>query len=152
MKRFHFRLERVLLLKEQREQLAEMRQQQARALWEEARMECRRIEEQLGRTMADTAQRIQQAAAMGTWQNHYQQAAHLDEQLAAAQRRLAQSEELLQEMNRQRIQASQEVETLRDLRTKEWQDYCKEAARQQQNILDELGLQRWLAGRANPQR
>lgn len=152
MKRFQFRLERVLALKEQHERLAEMRQQQARTRWEEARAECSRIEEQLARTAAQTAVRLREAAALGTWQAHYEQATHLDELLTAAQRRLDEAEKQLQEMNRLRIQAAQEVETLRHLRAKEWQDYRKEAARQQQNKLDELGLQRWLAGRENRQR
>lgn len=152
MKRFQFRLERVLALKEQRERLAEIRQQQARARWEEARAECDRIEEQLARMAAKTAEKLREAATLGTWQAHYVQATHLDILLTAAQRRLDEAEKLLQEMNRLRIQAAQEVETLRLLRAKEWQEYRKDAARQQQNKLDELGLQRWLAGRANQQR
>lgn len=152
MKRFHFRLERVLSLKEQRERLAEMRQQQARARWEEVRAECGRIEEELARTTAQTAAKLRDAATLGTWQVHYEQAARLNELLAAAQQRLAEAEKVLQEMNRLRIQATQEVEMLRNLRAKEWHNYRREMARQQQNKLDELGLQRWLAERANRQR
>jgi flagellar export protein FliJ len=147
MKRFQFRLERVLSVKAKRERLAEMRQQQARARWEEARAECARIEEQIARTATDAAQRMRQAAALGTWQAHYERVAELGAQLAAAQRRVAEAEKLLHEANRLRIQASLEVETLRDLRAKERQNYRKQAAQQQQNRLDELGLQRWLAAR-----
>ena len=145
MKRFQFRLEGVLALKEQRERLAEMRQQRARARWEEARAECVQIEEQLARTAANTAEKLGEAATLGTWQAHYEQVSLLDELLTAAKHRLVEAEKQLQEMNRLRIQAAQEVETLRLLRAKEWEDYRKEAARQQQNKLDELGLQRWLA-------
>lgn len=147
MKRFQFRLQRVLSLKEQRERIAEMRQQQARARWEEARVECAQIEEQLTRTAASAAERLRQAAALGTWQAHYERAANLSELLAQAQQRVVQAEKLLQEANRLRIQAALEVETLRDLRAKEWELYRKQAAQQQQNRLDELGLQRWLAAR-----
>lgn len=147
MKRFQFRLESVLSLKEQRERLAEMRQQQARAVREEARGECVRIEEQLTQTTASAAEKLREAAMLGTWQAHYAQTAALSEMLAAAQRKLAEAEALLQEANQLRIQAALEVETLRDLRAREWRNYRKEAARQQQNKLDELGLQRWLAGR-----
>lgn len=149
MKRFHFRLERVLSLKKQRERLAEIRQQQARALWEAARAECVRIEEELARTAANTTEKLREAAALGTWQVHYEQTARLGELLTAAQKRLDEAEKLLQETNRLRIQATQEVEMLRDLRAKEWHNYRKETARQQQNKLDELGLQRWLEQRAN---
>jgi flagellar biosynthesis chaperone FliJ len=92
MKRFHFRLERVLSLKEQRERLAEMRQQQARARWEEARVECGRIEGELAHAAANTAARLREATALGTWQVHYEQAARLDELLAAAQQRLAEAQ------------------------------------------------------------
>jgi flagellar export protein FliJ len=147
MKRFHFRLERVLSLKEQRERQAEMKQRQARARWEQARQECLRIEEELARTAANTGARLREAAALGTWRAYYEQATRLGELLTAARLRLAEAEKLLQEANRLRIQAAQEVETLRALRTNEWQSYRKEAARQQQNKLDELGLQRWLAAK-----
>jgi flagellar export protein FliJ len=147
MKRFQFRLERVLFVKEQRERLAEMRQQQARARWEQARVECAQIEEQIARAAVDAAEKLRQAAALGTWQAHYERAAELGELLAAAQRRVTEAEKLLQEANRLRIQAALEVETLRDLRAKEWQSYRKQAAQQQQNRLDELGVQRWLAAR-----
>ena len=148
MKRFHFRLQRVLSLKEQRERLAEMRQQQARVRRDEAQAECVRIEQQLAMTTANAARRLREAAALGTWQAHYEQAAALGEMLAAAQQRVVEAEKLLQEANCLRIQAALEVETLRDLRAREWQDYRKQAARQRQNNLDELGLQRWLAARS----
>jgi flagellar export protein FliJ len=147
MKRFHFRLERVLSVKEQRERLAEIRQQQAQARLEEARAECARIEEQLTRTTANASVKLREAAALGTWQAHYAQAVVLGELLAAGQRQADAAEAQLQEANRLRIQASLEVEALRALRAREWQSYRKEAARQQQNNLDELGLQRWLAAR-----
>jgi len=147
VKRFHFRLERVLSLKEQRERLAEMRQQQARARWEETRTECVRIEEELSRTAARATERLRAAAALGTWGAYYERTASLSKLLTAAQQQLAEAEKLLQEANQLRIQAAQEVEALRHLRAKEWHNYRKEAARQQQNKLDELGLQRWLAAR-----
>jgi flagellar export protein FliJ len=147
MKRFHFRLEHVLSLKEQRERLAEMRQQQARARLEEMRAECARIEGEMVRVAVAAATRLREAAALGTWQAHYEQTAHLAEMLTAAQRKTAEAEAQLQEANRLRIQASLEVEALRGLRTREWQNYRKEAAQHQQNNLDELGLQRWLAKR-----
>ncbi|MGH7223173.1 MAG: flagellar FliJ family protein, partial [Gemmataceae bacterium] len=98
-------------------------------------------------TAADAARRLREAASLGTWGAYYECAAALDETLTAAQQRLAEAEKLLQEANRLRIQATQEVETLRHLRARQWQDYRKEAERQRQNNLDELGLQRWLAAR-----
>ena len=88
-----------------------------------------------------------ESATLGTWQSHYEQAALLGEMLTTAQGRAAEAEARLQEANRLRIQASLEAEALRGLRAREWQSYRKEAARQQQNNLDELGLQRWLAKR-----
>jgi len=124
-----------------------MRQRQAQARREEARAECVRIEEQLNQTTASASAKLRAAAILGTWQAHYAQAVALGELLAAAQRRADEAEAQLQEANRLRIQASLEVEALRALRAREWQSYRKEAARQQQNNLDELGLRRWLAAR-----
>jgi flagellar export protein FliJ len=147
MKRFQFRLERILSLKEQRERQAEIEQQQARAQWEQARAEWVRMEEELVRTAASTRERLRQAAALGTWRAYYEQAARLGELLAAAQQRFTEAEKRLQEASRLRIQAAQEVETLRTLRAHEWQNFRKEANRRQQNNLDELGLQRWLRAR-----
>lgn len=148
MKRFHFRLERVLSLKEQRERLAELRQQQARAHLEEAKAECVRIEDEMVRVAAAAAARLRESAGLGTWQAHYEQSAHLAKMLTTAQQRASEAEAALQEANRLRVQASLEVEALRSLRTREWQNYRKETARHKQNNLDELGLQRWLAKRA----
>jgi flagellar export protein FliJ len=151
MKRFHFRLERVLSVKKQREKLAEMRQQQARAQWEEAKAECTRLEEELLRNAVESAARLRQAAALGTWQAHYERAAMLEQSLRVAQRRADEAEARLQEANRLRIQASLEVEALLTLRTREWETYRRDAERRRQNDLDEVGMQRWLARRAaNP--
>ena len=147
MKRFQFRLERVLSEKKRRERLAEIRQQQARMKLEEERAECGRIEEQLSHTTTNAAAKMREAASLGIWQAHYAQAVALGELLEAAQRRADDAEKQLREADRLRIQAALEVETLRLLRAREWQNYRKEAARHQQNILDELGQRRWLAAR-----
>ncbi len=148
MRRFHFRLERVLAVKKQREKLAEMRQQQARGQWEEARAECARIEEELLHNAVESAARLRQAAALGTWQAHYERAAQMEEWLRAARRTADEAEARLQEANRLRIQASLEVEALLSLRAREWENYRRDAGRRRQNDLDELGMQRWLAQRA----
>ncbi len=147
MRRFHFRLERVLTVKKQRERLAEIRQQQARARLEEAKAECRRIEAELARTAASAAAKLREAVSLGTWQAPYEHVARLSDLLTAAQARVSEAQKQLQEADRLRIQAALEVEALVGLRTREWQNYRQEAARQQQNNLDELGLQRWLAKR-----
>lgn len=147
MKRFVFRLERVLSVKEQRERMAEIRQEQARARLEEAQAACSSIEAEMSRTAAEAATRLRASAALGTWQAPYEQTAVLWRMLTEAQKRAEEAETQLQEANRLRLQASLEVETLRGLRTREWQAYRKEADRQRQNNLDELGLQRWLASR-----
>lgn len=147
MKRFQFRLQRVLSLKEQRERLAEARQQQARARLDAARAECNRLEDELARTAAEGAARWREVAALGIWQASYERSAALDEMLAAARRLAEEAEKQLQEADRLRIQASLEVESLRALRAREWEDYRKETSRQRQSNLDELGLQRWRAAR-----
>jgi len=147
VRRFHFRLERVLSVKKQRERLAEIQQQQARARLEEAKAECRRIEDELTRTAASAAAKLREAVSLGTWQAPYEHVAHLSDLLTAAQARVSEAQKQLQEADRLRIQASLEVEALVGLRTREWQTYRRDAARQQQNNLDELGLQRWLAKR-----
>ncbi len=148
MKRFHFRLERALAVKKQREKMAEMRQQQARARWEEARAECARIEKELLRNAEESAARLRQAAALGTWQAHYERASQLEELLREARRIADEVEARLQEANRLRIQASLAVEALLSLRAREWESYRRDAGRRRQNDLDELGMQRWLAQRA----
>lgn len=147
MRRFQFRLQPVLTVKEQRERLAEMRQRQAQARHEEARAECARLEEEIIRTASAASARLRESARLGTWQAHSEQAAALGDMLDAAKRRADECEKQLQEANRLRIQAALEVEALRALWAREWADYQKEANRLRQNNLDELGLRRWLAAR-----
>jgi flagellar export protein FliJ len=150
MKAFQFRLERVLAVKERREELAEMHQRQARARLEEARAECARIEDHLSHVTTSAAANLREAALLGIWQIPYEHAAALETRLAAAQQQLREAEKQLQEADRLRIQASLEAEALRTLRAREREQHRRETARRQQDDLDELGLQRWLAQDRGP--
>ena len=155
MKRFLFRLERVLKLKQQRERLAELRQQQARQLVEAARAEVSRLTEQLQQTAGALRGKGAGPVPAGTWIAHYVHSAQLGQALESAEVHVQRALQRLQEAAAQRTKIAQEVEALQHLRGQQWQEHSQDMMRAEQVRLDELGMRRWTAaplagGRGEP--
>lgn len=157
MKRFEFRLEQVLKLKRQQEQLAELRQQQARLRVETCQAAVNALHGQIHERAvalengicyaADSEKEtVPFAAGQPLLIAHYAQTRLLGQALTAAEKQLEQAQQELKDADRQRQVIATEVEALLSLRQQQWQAYRQELARAQQEQLDELGLQRWLAG------
>ncbi len=145
MKRFEFRLESVLKFKQRREQLAELRQLQARAAWDAAQAEVDRLRGQLDRL----AEQMQRGGDGRAWIAGQKQAVLLSPLLDQAAGLARQAEQQYQEAAAQRTQIAQEVEALLQLRRDQLQAHQHEVARAQQEQLDEVSLRRWLAARAD---
>lgn len=146
MKRFEFRLARVLKLKRQREQLAEIRQKQARAALDAAQAMVAAQEQRLAETADTLAAHLGQALASLTWIALHEQSVQLSRLVQEAEAQEKQAAQKLQEAETQRTQMKQEVEALLFLRRQQWQAYQHDLARAQQEQLDELALVRWKAG------
>lgn len=145
MKRFEFRLARVLKLKRQREQLAEIRQKQARAALDAAQAMVAAQEQRLAQTADTLAAQVGQALASLTWIALHEQSVQLSRLVQEAEAQQRQAAQKLQEAEAQRTQMKQEVEALLFLRRQQWQAYQQDLARAQQEQLDELALVRWKA-------
>lgn len=146
MKRFLFRLERVLKLKQQRERLAELRQQQARQLVEAARAEVSRLTEQLRQTAGALHGKAAGPVAADTWIAHYVHSARLGQALESAEVHVQRALQRLQEAAAQRTKIAQEVEALQHLRDQQWEEHRQDMLRSEQIRLDELGMRRWTGG------
>ena len=147
MKRFQFRLERVLRLKEHRERLAELRQSQAARLVERTQAEVARLEQQLAQAGTAAAGGLERTETLTAWLAQSAYLAELDRELQAAQGRAKQAAQTLSEATARRAQAAREVEALRHLRQRHWLAHQEDRQREEQHLLDELGMQRWRTAR-----
>jgi flagellar export protein FliJ len=142
VRRFEFRLERVLKVKQQRQRLAELQQQQARARVETARSVVATLQGEIRETAAAVQRNLGGAQL---WLALYERTRILGQALQVAEVKVQQAEAELSEADARRRQIATEVEALLNLRQQQWQRYCQEVARVQQEQLDELGLRQWLA-------
>jgi flagellar export protein FliJ len=145
MKRFQFRLERVLKLKEQGERMAELRLKKARATLEQARAEVAALWNRLTQNATALAEQVGTAVSPGAWIAYYEHSAQLAQALDVAEANVQRALQALQEAAAQRTKLATEVETLNYLRHQQWQEHWSEVARLEQIRLDDLGMRRWRA-------
>ncbi len=145
MQRFHFRLERVLQWKAQRERQAEIQQQEAQLALAAAEREVQDLTAQLTQTAQTLAAQIGHPVAISSWLAHQDHSAQIRQTLEAAEARVGLAVQQLQEAEARRTGIALEVEALRTLRRQQWQAFQEEAARAEQTRLDEVGLRRWQA-------
>ncbi len=143
MKRFRFRLQRVLKLKQQRERLAELRQLQARRALEAIRAEAARLRERLGQTAGALGGKLGAPIPAAAWVAYYEHSAQLGQAIEAAEARAERAARTLQEAAAQHAEIAREVESLLSLRRSQWELYLQDAARVEQTRLDELGMRGW---------
>lgn len=139
MKRFEFRLERILKLKKQQKWLAEMHQKQAQAALDAAQAELAPLQDQLTTALAE----LQQGAPDASWLGRYQHSTRLADLVALAQAKVLAAETEYELACEARKQMAAEVESLLLLRGQEWQAYRYDLQRAQQDLLDEVGMRRW---------
>lgn len=147
MRRFDFRLQRVLWYREQRERLAEIEQKQAAAALHVAEERINGLQDQLSQTAAVMHQ---QAGGTGTavWLACYAQAARIGAALDAAEVNAAEARQNVHEANGRRKQASIEVEGILTLRHKHAEVHRKAELKAEQERGDELALGRWQAAKS----
>jgi len=149
VRRFEFRLEQVLKVKQQHERLAELRQQQARFRLEATQAEVAAVQRQIQELAVALDKGIHGAAEQQLWMAHYQRSRVLGQSLTAAEDRVQHAQQELDQADVRRKQLATEVEALLHLRQEQWQAHRQEVARAQQEHLDELGMRRWLTGQQN---
>ncbi|MBI3462418.1 MAG: flagellar export protein FliJ [Planctomycetes bacterium] len=145
MKRFQFRLQRLVKWKEQRRRQAELAQSQASAELDAAREKVVQLVQRLEETARDLASEVGQPLGPDRLRAFQQYAGAVGQDLLAAEAGLHRAVQRLQEAERRRARIAVEVEVLACLRQRHWQQYRKETLREQQGRLDELALRRWSA-------
>ena len=142
MKKFHFRLERVLRYHQQRLKQAELMVAQAAMEREAARLEVLQCQQRIDRA-------CQLNESVGGLVNPTIRAnvtAHVDQLgaiLAAAQERLKVAWQRFREQDRARALISEDSEGLLHLRDQQRHEHRDDLARQQQIDLDEVVMRKW---------
>ncbi len=147
MRRFEFRLERVLRLKRQRTRLAELRQQMARLAVEVAEARVAALREALERDALGLAGKIGRSLPVTEWLRARQHSTRLGRALQAAEEDLRCAGEELEQAAAARARAAAETEALLYLRQRALDAHRDAAERANQAALDELSLRRWQAAR-----
>ena len=143
MRRFRFRLERVLRVKRQKEKQAELRTVQARAVVDAARKEVATLCEIMVQTAAAIEASVGDQVQPHLWLARQQHAAQIGEAIGQAEQREQQAKRRLREAETARAQVAKETETLVNLRKQQCDHHRVEAARNDQNQIDAVALQRW---------
>lgn len=142
MKKYQFRLERLLRFHQQRQKQAELRLGQAALERERALAEVNRIHLQIERGCQlneSVGGSIDPHARINAvW--HVEQ---LGRVLTAAQEKLKLADQRFREADRERMEITQSVEALLHLRGQQRNDHRDETARQQQIDLDEVVMRQW---------
>ncbi|MEK6257846.1 MAG: hypothetical protein AABP62_04420 [Planctomycetota bacterium] len=142
MKKFLFRLERLLRFHQQRQKQAELHLGQAALERELALAEVNRIQQQIERACQlneSVGGSIDPRARINAvW--HVEQ---LGRVLTAAQEKLKLADQRFREADRERVEITQSVEGLLHLRGEQHNEHRDEAARQQQIELDEVVMRQW---------
>lgn len=144
MKRFEFRLERVLRYREKREKIAELRQKQAVAALKLVEDEINALQDHLRQTSSALERQLGGTASLSTWVASYAQAGRISKALEAAEGRAEQARQAVLEANARRRQAATEVEVIRSYRARQWHAHRVVQNRHEQERSDELALRSWM--------
>jgi flagellar export protein FliJ len=147
LRRFHFRLERVLKLKQQRQHLAELREQQARLNLDAAQARARALDEELAQAAQALCLQVTGPLSSGAWLAASAHTAHLSRAMQDAALQVGKAAKAVREAEATRIQRATETEALLHLRLSAWEEHRDEAVGSEQKRLDEEGLRRWQAHR-----
>ncbi len=142
MKKFQFRLQKLLWYHQQRQKQAEVRLRQAFMERETVLAERVKIEQEIERT----CQLPEQPGHLINVSSRQNVAAHLQllgRTLTATQEKLKLMDQRLREANQALTQITKDVEGLLHLRTQQQQEHRDEVNRQQQIVLDEVVMRQW---------
>ena len=143
MKRFRFRLDRLLRIKQQKERLAELKQLQARGVFDAADREAKELIDRLSSSAATIESRVGQPVEAIVWHAQYQHMTQLRQGVDNAEAKAERAKAALDEANRHRKAAAAEVDALQFVRRGEFEKHRDETVRANQARIDEMYLSRW---------
>ncbi len=147
MHRFEFGLERVLRLKQQQEQLAELHQQRARSILEAAIRHRERIRSDSEAVSALAPTFLKSVDPLGFRIAQVERLDYLRRMLVEAEMQVQSAQRNLIDATARRVEFAKAVEAMRTLRSHEWDRYRRQREHHEQEKLEELALQRWRAKR-----
>jgi flagellar export protein FliJ len=148
MKRFTFRLERVLRITRQRERQAELSQQHAKSQLNLATIQLTAAREHLNSQAAALANGSGHPCSPSSRIGALQYLGQLHRQVELAEAHARKAEGLLNEAIVKRAAIHREVESLGSLRRNQWHEHRREATQAAQVQLDELSMRRWQSSTA----
>lgn len=142
MKKFQFRLQKLLWYHQQRQKQADVQLQQAAWQREQIAAEIHAIQRQIMQAchLSEAVGKVVNVAARENMTQHLES---LGRTLTAAEEKLKLADQRLREAQRVRAEITQEVEALVHLRSQQHLEYRDEIARQQQIVLDEVVMRQW---------
>jgi flagellar export protein FliJ len=149
MKRFTFRLQRVLRVKRQRERQAELNQGQAQSLAEAAKIQLETARQQLDHKASELAIRPGQPRSAASNIAAMQYLDQLQRLVDATESRVREAVQKLHEAIANRARVHREVETLNLLHRAKWQEHKRDAAHTMQQQLDDLSMRQWQSNQSN---
>ncbi len=143
MKRFEFRLQRLLHLKEQEKKLSELAVLKARAALDFVLAEKAQLLESLQQTAVALQGKVGQAVAIADWMVRQMHTGQITAALELTEQRIQSARQQLLSAVQAQMALARDVESLSHLRSQEWTEYRRKLAAVQQDQLDEVGLRRW---------
>jgi flagellar FliJ protein len=148
VKRFEFSLDGLLRVKRQLEQVAELEQAKAHQAVAQAQVRLTELKDELSRVSDALSAQVGQVVPASRWVTMYDLIEKLGQQITTAEANVQTAERRLADATQERVQVSAEVEAIRTLRQQQWEKWRQEVAAADQERLDELGLQRWMAAQS----
>ncbi|MBW3543288.1 MAG: flagellar FliJ family protein [Planctomycetes bacterium] len=146
MKRFEFRLERMLKFQRQRERQAELHQQEARLELAVAESQVAAMAERLLETAASISEQTVRPGVQHARPTGFEHLVQVEQTLEAARTRVRAAQGHLDRATQERVGAATEAEALNLLRERSWNEHRKEVNRAQQVKLDDTALRQWSTG------
>lgn len=149
MKKFQFRLQKLLWFHQQRQKQAEVKLQQAALQREAALSGVLAVQRQIDQACSQAEQPGQLVNIAG----REAVAAHLhllNRNLTAAREKLKVFEQLFREAETALLQITRDVEGLLSLRAQQFAEHQDEVARQHQILLDEVVMRQWSLKESDP--
>ncbi|MBS0202390.1 MAG: hypothetical protein JSS49_05775 [Planctomycetes bacterium] len=142
MKKFQFRLQRLLWYHQQRQKQAEVELQQVAMQRELALADVQGIRRQI-ELACQLPEQVGQVINLSARQNVAGHLQELGRVLTAAQEKLQAREQRLREASQVCTQITKDVEGLLHLRVQQLEEHREEASRQHQIVLDEVVMRQW---------
>jgi flagellar export protein FliJ len=143
VKRFEFRLQRLLHLKEQEKKLSELAVLQARTALDFVLAEKAQLLESLQQTAMALQGKVGQPVAVADWMVGQMHTGRITASLESTEQKIQKAKQQLLSAVQTQMTLARDVEALSHLRSREWKEYRRKIAAAQQDQLDEVGLRRW---------